>query len=94
MRRTIAAAPTLAAVPNIPTIPTLPSLAPFPTFKQSLDRPVTKSYLYFTIPLFMGVIVMLILITVILSGVYGVSWTQTPQRWADSSDKCLIVPDN
>eukprot|EP00048_Salpingoeca_helianthica_P024107 m.29753 g.29753 ORF g.29753 m.29753 type:complete len:318 (-) comp9189_c1_seq1:31-984(-) len=89
-------APTASASPSIPkpSIPSIPKPPVFPKFAQSLDRPVTKSYLYFTIPLFMGVIVMFILIFFILNGVYGVSWTQTPQRWADTTDKCLIVPEN
>lgn len=76
------------------TIPFTPISTPFnaPTFPLPLTRPITKSYLYFTIPLFMGVIVFLLIISVVLMGVYGVGLTQTPQRWADPNDKCLQVP--
>ena len=61
----------------------------FPSALQAAD---SMPYLYFTIPLFMGVIVFFVVLIFVLSGVYGVSLTQTPQRWADTTDKVLQVP--
>jgi len=63
-----------------------------PAFVTPLVKPVTPSYLYFTIPIFMGVGAFIFIVMFILSGVYGLSLTQTPQRWADPTDKCLPVP--
>jgi len=87
------------ALPPVPGLPQIPNITGVPIFQSQqfplpLTRPITKSYLYFTIPLFMGIIVMFLLVLFILTGIYGVSMIQTPQRWADPNDKCLSVPDN
>lgn len=53
-----------------------------------------RNYVYFTIPILMGLLVFVILILFIFIGVNGLGMVQTPERWADNTDKNLIVPAN
>lgn len=53
-----------------------------------------RNYVYFTIPIFMALLVGFIVVIFIFIGVNGLGMVQTPERWADPTDKCLSVPAN
>eukprot|EP00053_Salpingoeca_punica_P006401 m.60618 g.60618 ORF g.60618 m.60618 type:complete len:273 (-) comp13673_c0_seq1:281-1099(-) len=51
-----------------------------------------NDYMYFTIPIFMGIVTGLFIIVVVMFGITGIMYTQTTDQFASSNDKPLQVP--
>jgi hypothetical protein len=56
--------------------------------------PPPLAYLYFTPPIFMGILVGLLIVFVGFIGVYELMISQNPDRLPSSTDKNLVVPNN
>ena len=68
---------------------TTPVPQPWPTPSIVNDY---QEYLYFTAPIFMGLIVGLFVVVIGLIGVYALFVIENPDRFASVTDKCLNVP--
>ena len=68
---------------------TTPAPQPWPTPSIVNDY---QEYLYFTAPIFMGLIVGLFIVVTGLIGVYALFVIENPDRFASVTDKCLTVP--
>lgn len=57
------------------------------------DQRHEEANVYFTIPILMGIIVILFMVSLFSIGVFGLMNVQTMERWPDAAhDKNLIVP--
>jgi len=65
-----------------------------PSFPKPLALNGSLQYLYFTPPIFMGVLAGLFIVFMAFMGVFQLMIVQNPDRLPSTSDKCLTVPAN